>query len=335
MRLRSAAGVGVAGAFVLVSTAVAAKGPPPPPKAVGGHAVTVVARGVPTPTTFAFGAGQVFVAGFGSEDKPKPVGGVYVLKNGTPVRIPGSPPHVFGLAWSKGTLYVSGGVRVGEIDAWSGWNGTRFTKSRVVAHAPKGAEAFNGITVASDGALYAGISLGSSKKADYSKGTGPYANSVVKVDPASGKLSIVSTGMRQPWQPVFVPGHSGPLIADLGQENLGKKRPVDRIVEINQGADFGFPECPAKPATCSKYAKPFATFPAHSSPMGLASLGGKLYVALFGGTGKGPEVVAMPQSGGKFAPALMGFAAPVVALGANGGKIYAGDLTGSVYSFTP
>ena len=81
--------------------------------------------------------------------------------------------------------------------------------------------------------------------------------------------------MRQPWQPVFVPGHSGPLIADLGQENLGKKRPVDRIVEIKQGADFGFPACPAKPATCSKYAKPFATFPAHSSPMGLAALGGQ------------------------------------------------------------
>jgi hypothetical protein len=30
-----------------------------------------------------------------------------------------------------------------------------------------------------------------------------------------------------------------------------------------------------------------------------------------------------------------GFVAPVVALGAHGGKIYAGDLTGSVYSFTP
>jgi hypothetical protein len=69
--------------------------------------------------------------------------------------------------------------------------------------------------------------------------------------------------------------------------------------------------------------------------MGLAPLGGKLYVALFSGTGKGPEVVSMPLSGGTSAPALIGFAAPVVALGSHGGKIYAGDLTGSIYSFTP
>jgi hypothetical protein len=39
--------------------------------------------------------------------------------------------------------------------------------------------------------------------------------------------------------------------------------------------------------------------------------------------------------GGKHAPVLVGFVAPVVALGTHGGKIYAGDLTGSVYSFTP
>jgi len=325
----------VAGLTALGVASVATGAGPPPPKAVAGHPVAVVARGVPTPTTFAFGAGQVFVAGFGSEDKPTPVGGVYVLKGGKPVRIPGSPPHVFGLAWSKGTLYVSGGARVGEIDAWSGWNGKRFAKSRDVAHAPKGVTAFNGIAVSADGTLYAGISLGDAKKADYSRGVGPYANSVVRIDPASGKLTVVSTGMRQPWQPVFVPGHRGPLIADLGQENLGKTHPVDRIVEIKQGANFGFPSCPAKPATCSKYAKPFAVFPAHSSPMGLAPLGGKLYVALFSGTGKGPMVVAMSEAGGRYVPVLTGFPAPVVALGAHDGKIYAGDLTGSIYSFTP
>jgi glucose/arabinose dehydrogenase len=134
---------------------------------------------------------------------------------------------------------------------------------------------------------------------------------------------------------VFVPGHDGPLIADLGQENLGKKRPIDRIVEAKPGSDFGFPSCPARPVSCVKYDKPFASFPAHSSPMGLAALRGKLYVALFGGTGKGPEVVSMRLSGGRYTPALVGFAAPIVALGSHGGKVYAGDLTGSIYSFSP
>jgi hypothetical protein len=334
MQLKFIVWVTLLAGVVATAGASAAQGPPPP-KTTNGHAVTVVARGIPTPTTFAFGGGQVFVAGFGDEEKPKVTGGVYVLKGGKPVKLPGSPPHVFGLAYSKGTLYVSGGVRVGEIFAWSGWNGTRFTKSRTVVGVQKRFTSFNGLAVAPDGSLYAAISLGDAKSDDYSKGKTLYANDVVKVDPNTGKITVVATGMRQPWQLAFVPGHDGPLVTDLGQENLGKKRPVDRVLEIKQGADFGFPSCPAKPATCSKYDQPFAVFPAHSSPMGLAPLGGKLYLALFSGTGKGPEVVSMPLAGGKYAPALVGFAAPVVALGAHGGKIYAGDVTGSVYSFTP
>jgi glucose/arabinose dehydrogenase len=335
MSTRVAVLVALVAALATASATDAAKGPPPPPKAVNGHAVTVVARGVPTPTTFAFGGGRIFVAGFGDEQHPKVTGGVYVLKGGKPVKIPGSPPHVFGIAYSRGTLYVSGGVRSGGIYAWSGWNGTRFAKSRVVFAPRKGFTSFNGIAVGPDGKLYAGVSLGDAKKADYSKGTTLYANDVVSVDPASGAISVVATGMRQPWQPVFVPGHSGPLISDLGQENLGKKHPIDRVVEATQGADFGFPSCPAKPATCSSFDQPVAVFPAHASPMGLGALGGKLYVALFGGTGKGPMVVSLPLAGGKYTPALVGFVAPVVALAAHGGKVYVGDLTGSVYSFTP
>jgi glucose/arabinose dehydrogenase len=316
------------------STALAAKGPPPP-KTVGGQAASVVARGVPTPTAFAFGAGQTFVAGFGDEQNPKIEGGVYVLRAGKAVRLPGSPAHVLGLAYGNGTLYVSGGVRAAEIFAWSGWNGTRFTRARVVAGARKGFTGFNGIAMGSDGKLYAGVSLGGGKKDDHSKGRTLYANDVVAVDPKTGDIDVVASGMRQPWQPVFVPGHAGPLIADLGQENLGKKRPVDRIVEVEPGADFGFPSCPAKPAACSKYDEPFAEFPAHSSPMGLAALAGRLHVALFGGTGKGPEIVSMPLSGGKYTPELVGFAAPVVALASHGGRLYAGDLTGSIYRFRP
>jgi glucose/arabinose dehydrogenase len=321
---------------VPAALALAAQGPPPP-KAVNAHPVTVVARDVPTPTSFAFGAGQAFVAGFGDEQHLKVKGGVYVLEQGRAVRVPGSPAHVVGLAYRRGTLYVSdcGCGAPSRILAWSGWDGHRFASSRVVVTGPKNFTGFNGIAVGADGKLYAGISVGDKKTDDYTQGTTRYANSVVSIDPGTGKIIPLATGMRQPWQPVFVPGHSGPLVADLGQENLGKKRPLDRIVEIRKGADFGFPVCPAHPAGCSKYDEPFATFPAHSSPMGLAAIRDKLYVALFNGVGKGPEVVAMPLAGGKYSPALVGFAAPVVAIGARGGRLYAGDLTGTIYSVTP
>ena len=69
MRNRSIA-LAVAIVAVSSSTAPAANGPPPP-KAADGHNVAVVARGVPTPTVFAFLGGQTFVAGFGDERTPE------------------------------------------------------------------------------------------------------------------------------------------------------------------------------------------------------------------------------------------------------------------------
>ena len=160
------------------SEAFAAKGPPPLPKATGGQKVTVVARGVPTPTAFAFLGGQTFVGGFGDEEHPKVTGGVYLLQGGKATG-PGPPAHVLGLATSGSTLYVSDGR---QILAWSGWNGTKFATSKVVATGVKRFSGFNGILVVPGGKLYAGVSLGNGNKADYAHGITPYANDVLSVD---------------------------------------------------------------------------------------------------------------------------------------------------------
>ena len=325
----------VAVASIAVNIGAAAD-EPPTPTAAGGQSVVVLARGVPTPTAFAFGHGQVFVAAFGDEENPKIRGGVFTVKNGSATKVPGSPPVAWGLAFERGTLFVSTGFGPSaRILVWSGWNGTRFTKSRVVARGPKGFSGFNGIALGPDRRLYAGVSLGDSKTADFEHSRGPYANSFLRIDTQTGKIELLATGMRQPWQPIFVPGLPGPLVSDLGQENLGKKRPPDRLLVVQPGLDFGFPECPAKPKSCSQYAKPFAVFPPHSSPVGLAYVGKRLYVALFSGAGKGPVVVSMPTTGGAYRPFLTGFVAPVVALGAHGGRLYVGDLTGSIYGLKP
>jgi glucose/arabinose dehydrogenase len=320
----------VLAAALACTAAASAAGGPPPPKGASGQKVTVVGTGIPTPTAIAFVGGQTFVSGFGDEEHPKITGGVYLLKGGKAVKVPGSPPHVMGLAAAGSSLYLSNGM---QILKWSGWNGTKFASSKVVASGPKGFSGFNGVAMAG-GKLYAGVSLGSAKTADFKAGTTPMANQVVSIDLATGKLATVAKGLRQPWQFTSVGGTT--LVSDLGQENLGKKAPPDYVVAVKPGSDYGFPSCPAKASTCAKYAKPWGTFPAHSSPMGLGTIGGKVYVALFGGTGKGPEVVSLPAAGGsKLTPVLVGFKAPVVALATNGGKLYAGDLTGSVYALTP
>ena len=296
------------------------------PQATGHRPVTIVARGVPTPTEFAALAGRLFVAGYGDEHKPYAAGGVYVLGGGKATRVPGSPQHAYGVAAAKNTLYVSTSQ---ALLAWSGWNGTRFEKTRVV-RTPDGYGSFRGPAVGPEGLIY----VGASADPDPRPPTPNTSASFVSVDPATGSTSII-TGIRQAWQPLFLPGHALPLVSDPNQDDLGPNRPLDYLLAIKRGANYGFPTCPATPNTCANYSQPLVRFPAHASPMGLGYLKGKLYVALYVGLGKGPVVVSMPPGGGTPTPFLSGFPAPVIALGTAGDNLYVGDQSGVIYRVTP
>ena len=248
-------------AAIAPAVAVAAAKAPPLPQGAGHTKVTVVARGVPTPTAFAFFAGRLFVAGYGDENDPSVAGGVYLLRGGKAIRVPGSPMHVFGLAATKTTLYLSSRS---DLLAWSGWDGTRFRSTRVIrTRAPVGG--FRGLAVGPDGLIYVG--------ADTTPVPPPPAfASVLSVDPATGSATAIAGGMRQPWQLLFLPGHDLPLVTDLNQDDLGPNRPLDYLIAIKRGANYGFPACPANPRTCANYSQPLVKLPAHSSPMGLAYL---------------------------------------------------------------
>jgi glucose/arabinose dehydrogenase len=312
-------------AAIALTAAGAADTAPPLPHAAGHRTVTVVARGVPTPTDFALFAGRLFVAGYGDEHNADAVGGVYLLAGGKAIRVPGSPKHVFGLAVAKNTLYLSTSE---ALLAWSGWNGTRFQKTRVIrTQFPLGN--FRGPAVGPDGLIYVGADT------FLPPPTPTSSSSFVSVDPATGSTNVIATGMRQPWQPLFLPGHALPLVSDLNQDDLGPKRPRDYLLAIKRGANYGFPACPATPTTCANYTQPLVQFPAHASPMGLGYLNGKVYVALYGGLGKGPVVVSMPPSGGRPTPFMSGFPSPVIALGIAGGNLYTGDQSGAIYRVTP
>jgi glucose/arabinose dehydrogenase len=315
-------------AGIALAAAGAAANVPALPQAAGDRTVTVVARGVPTPTEFAVFAGRLFVAGYGDEHNLNMAGGVYILRGGKAIRVPGSPQHVWGLAAAKDTLYLSTGQ---ALLAWSGWNGARFLKTRVV-RTPDGYGTFKGPAVGPDGLIYVGAEADPRPS---SPPTQSFSASFVSVDPASGSTRIIATGIRQPWMPLFLPGHVLPLVSSLNQDDLGPNRPPDYLLAIKRGANYGFPTCPATPSSCSNYARPLVELPPHSSPMGLGYLNGKLYVALYGGLGKGPVVVSMSPSGGTPTPFLSGFPARVIALGTAGGNLYAGDQSGVIYRVTP
>lgn len=315
-----------------LSGSVAIAAGPPLPRAASGHRVSLVATGMTTPTAFAFGGGSVFAADGGTEDGGHP-GGVFVLAHRRATRLAGSPAAVLGITWRRGTLYVGSPT---QLLAWSGWSHGRFAHRRAIYTAPPGFTGFSGLGFGADGRLYAGVYLGSSN--DHSPSRAPYAFDVLSFNSSGKDLRVVARGLRQPFQMAFPAGSSRPFMTVLGQDLPAGINPPDYIVRIAQGQNYGFPGCNwLSHAACHGYTRPFIFLRPHGSPMGIAIIGHRLYVALFNGLDPsiGAAIAWMPVSGGALRPAVSWFAAPIVGLAAHDGTLYVGEADGRVFSVKP
>jgi glucose/arabinose dehydrogenase len=346
MRRRAIALATAAGATLAVGVVAAeatAAGPPPPPTAPGGQTVTLVASGLQTPTSFAFGAGKVFEGDGGAESSKIPNGGVYMLSGGTAVKLPG-PQFVSGLAWRKGALYVAGGTITAkgpkwQVQRWSGFNGTSFAKRKAIWTGPKGFNGTNGLAFAPNGRLLLGVDLGLTGKHDHGPPTTPFQYTILSMKADGSGAKVFAKGMRQPWQMAFPKGSNAPLVSDLGQDGPKGVNAPDAVLRVKQGDDFGFPKCRfSNTKACKGFSKPFKLFTPHTDIMGMAIIGKRLYMTSFvgvGGKGPGGEVLSMPLKGGAVKPVVTGFVAPTVGLGTNGHSLYIGELTGQVFKVTP
>jgi hypothetical protein len=338
IRAIATAGVVAAMSFALAVPAAHASSGPPPPVSTNGHKVQLVASGLKTPTSFAFGDGRVFVGdGGNSEGSAPPNGGVYVLKNGAAMKIPSPIKFVAGLAWHAKKLYISGGVLTSKgpswrLISWGGWNGTTFTKRHTLYTAPKGFDGFNGLGFGANGRVYVGVDVGLTDENDHGKS--PFLYDILSFRANGTDRQVFARGMRQPWQLAFPKGSNSPYVTDLGQDT-GAKNPPDFVLRVKSGQNYGFPKCNrTKPAACTGDAKPFRKFGPHTDLMGIATLGSKLYLTSFlGRKGQGPggEVFSLGIGGGKLKPLMTGFVAPTVGLGLHDGFVYVGELTGQVF----
>jgi glucose/arabinose dehydrogenase len=341
--LAAAAGATLAFGAVTAAAATPTGPPPPPPTAPGGQQVKLVASGLQTPTSFAFGAGKVFAGDGGAESSKVPNGGVYMLSGGKGIKLPG-PAFVSGLTWRNGALYVAGGTITKQgpkwqVQRWSGFNGTKFAKRKAIWTAPKGFDGTNGIAFAPNGRLLLGVDLGLTNGNDHGPAKTPFVYKILSMKADGSGLKVYASGMRQPWQMAFPTGSSVPLVSNLGQDKPATANAPDSILRVKQGDNYGFPKCNfTSSSSCKGFAKPFKLFTPHTDIMGMAIIGKRLYMTSFlSTTGKGPggEVVSMPVNGGPLKPVVTGFVAPTVGLATNGHSLYIGELTGQVFKVTP
>lgn len=324
-----AAACAVAG---LVAPAVADAAPkgPPLPKTAGGAKVKPFATGVAVPTQVAFSGKTAFVAG-AAEGPMK--GGVYAVrpKSKKAKLIRKSPKTAFGVAAKGGSLYVSSGR---DLIRYTGWNGKGFKRSKKIFSGPKNFTGFAGLSFGPDGRLYAGVAL--NQKYDRKKDPSLYGNSVVSMTTAGTEIEVIATGMRQPWMLTFADGNANPFVSVLGPDTPRNNTSPDLIVNPAPGDDYGFPACDWLSAeSCEGFSEPLVKLAAQKvkkrnvqpSPMGIGAIGDDLYVAEFSAM----KVVSLKTDGTGIKPFMTGFVAPVLSVATHRGKVYVGDLTGSIY----
>lgn len=318
-------------AALLVPAVAQAAGPPPLPKAENGAKVKRFATGVSIPTQIAFSGRNAFIAG-AAEGPMK--GGVFVVRPGKKkaVQIPGTPKSAFGIVARAGKVFVSSGRK---LIAFSRFDGKRFRGKKVIFQGPKKFTGFSGLAIGPNGRLYAGVSL--NQKYDHKADPSLYGNSVVSMSRGGKNLKVLANGMRQPWMLTFAPGIRDPFVSVLGPDLPVNNGAPDLIVRARPGDDFGFPKCDwLDEAKCAGFSEPLVRLEAQpgpkgslnqQSPMGIAAIGQRLYVALF----TAMQVKTLKTDGSGLKPFMTGFAAPVLSVAAHKGFVYVGDLTGSIY----
>jgi glucose/arabinose dehydrogenase len=246
-----------------------------------GFKVERYARGVPHPSNLTFDPqGRLWVTS--AEHVTARGDGVWMVpRRGT------RPRHVvrrlfsaLGVLWHDGELYVSHVVpyatvtsppHTGRVVAFSGFDGRRFTRRRVVADGiPTGRHRVDSMALGPDGRIYLGV--GSIYDAR-SSGADPSA-AVVSFPPEGGDLRVEARGLRNPYGLAFIPGTARLLATEHGRDDLGLRRPPEEVNLIRTGGParwYGFPQCWGQGgAACRGAVAPLVRLRAHSAPGGVA-----------------------------------------------------------------
>lgn len=185
-----------------------------------------------------------------------------------------------GLAWHDQALYVSARNKIYRVIDPDG-DGSTDDVSIIVDALPQGPGYWSGSTgIGPDGRIY--ISTGAPCPQcifdDQRRGA------ILSYDLNGSDEQLVATGFQFPFDFAWQPATQALFASDAGRDDLGPDLPLDEINVVRPGEYYGWPSCiatsagveetrlqaPSSARPCQDTVPPFATFPTHSSPAGLA-----------------------------------------------------------------
>ena len=302
-----------------------------------GLVATVYSQGPVDVSTFALDAqGRLWLATANSVDGG--ADGVYLVptSGAAPVEVITGAHTPLGLLWIGDSLYVSSKELV---EVYTGFDGTTFAAHHTVLSLPSGVGESNGITLSPDGRIVLGIS----SPCDSCTPTLAQSAAVVSFLPDGTDLQVVARGIRAPIGLIYYPGTDDLFVTMNQRDDLGAATPGDWLSVVEQGQDWGFPDCYGQGGdACAGAPSPVAELDAHAAVSGVAITTGQLgsgigtsaFVAEWA-TGSVKRVALTQDSTtwtGTASTFLTGLSNPVPLITTASGSLLVGDwATGTVY----
>jgi glucose/arabinose dehydrogenase len=302
-----------------------------------GTTATVEATGLQNVAALAFdGQGRLWAATAAFSDDGTDAVYLVTGNDADEQRVVADIHTPLGLLWIDDTLYVASAERV---DAFSDFDGTRFTASRQVLDLPDDVGEVNGLARAPDGRLVLGISA----PCDSCDPTSELSGAVVSFLPDGSDLQLVARNIRAPVGLTYYPGTDDLFVTMNHQDELGVATPGDWLALVEDGQDWRFPGCYGQGGTaCAGVPSPVAELDAHAAVSGVAMVTGSLganvgTAALVAEWAEGKVLrVTLEPNGDGYAsvvgPFVTGLEQPVPVVTAPDGSVLIGDWgTGAVY----
>jgi glucose/arabinose dehydrogenase len=214
--------------------------------------------------------GRLWVATASYDDTGKDQLSVVTKAGATPVTVLSGLHTPLGLLWYRGSLYVSS--RTG-VEAYSGFDGARFSKHRAILTLPSGVGEANEIVLSPGGRMLVGISA----PCDHCVPTSKYSAAIVSFRADGSDLQVYAKGIRAAVGLTYYPGTSDLFVTINQRDDLGKATPGDWLAVVRDGDDWKFPSCYGQStSSCKSVPEPTAVLDTHSAASGVAIVTGQL-----------------------------------------------------------
>ena len=300
-----------------------------------GYTATLYAEGLPGPSALAWGPQpdpltkgprRLYVAQLNGEENAG-TGQIIALDgpNAKPVVVFSNLKKPTGLAWINNTLYVVAYRSVLRITD-PNQDGILDQSQVLVTDVPFNGRSLGQIDAGPDGLLYFESSGGSPQNSGY----------LYSLMQDGSNQKTVAHGLKNSYAYAWNP--KGEMFATEIGDNI-VNAPLDEVNRVVNNSDYGWDRCSAdllaqdpSALACANTQKPLATWPAHSSPTGLAWFADGLLVALWGPTA--PHVAWVNPTTGEQKVFARGLQYPMDVLPMNETSVLLLDHAGKIYLVT-